>query len=140
MTAITQIMSKVLRNFFESHGSPQVLLAKLLGKSPQARSHLTPSLRAKIDAIAQLRIDCGEKIGDMLYLHLQINREAKSPPLRKYMKKSGRGSHATLATAAWDTRAKDQTAISVQVSAELHRKAREALGYQDTKHHALIHT
>lgn len=82
----------------------------------------------KDDKSAQLRIDAGEKIDGKQNLILQVNSQATSPALQKWMNSNGRGSHGKLATATFDTEAADQDAEGERVAQELEKQAKERLG------------
>jgi hypothetical protein len=80
------------------------------------------------DADFQLRIDAGHYDASTKHLNvvLQVNSQAKSPALKKWIKENS--THGKLATASFDTAAKDQTAEFDRVLQELKDIAKENLG------------
>jgi hypothetical protein len=56
---------------------------------------------------------------------LQVNTQAKATPLKSWLRKNS--SHGKLATASFDTAAKDQKAETARVLAELEKKAKDNL-------------
>ncbi|KFX94641.1 hypothetical protein O988_06178 [Pseudogymnoascus sp. VKM F-3808] len=80
------------------------------------------------DADFQLRIDAGRYDASTKHLNvvLQVNSQAKSPALKKWIKENS--THGKLATASFDTAAKDQNAEFDRVLQELKDNAKENLG------------
>ena len=120
-------MSKAVSGFFANFASAKRLVEKLSGKTVTPGARVVP-VNKKDDKNAQLRIDAGEKIKGKQNLVLQVNSQATSPALKKWMNSNGRGSHGKLATATFDTGAADQDAEAERVAQELEKQAREKLG------------
>jgi hypothetical protein len=80
------------------------------------------------DADAQLRVNAGEKIGDKQNFVLQVNSQAKNTALKKFVAKNGRGTHAQLATASFDTKAADPEAEARRVVEEMREQSKKKVG------------
>src|SRR5271169_389066 len=97
-------MSNDIKNFFGKIKG-NFNMATKFNANNQAGSRIVPSRTAKNDADYQLRIDAGELVGGKRNVILQVNSQAKSTPLKEWLRKHG--SHAKLAQATFDTAAKD---------------------------------
>lgn len=117
-------MTKIVKDFFKKVNQNMDVGKKLAAKHDSG-SRILPSKTSKNDADYQLRIDAGELIGTSRNVVLQVNSEAKATPLQTWLRKNS--SHAKLATASFDTTAKDQEAEAIRVMKELERQARENL-------------
>lgn len=114
-------MSKPIDKFFTMANRSFDVAAKL--KAPrEAGTHILPSKTTKNDADYELRIDAGETIGGRRNVVLQVNSQAKSTALQEWVRKNT--SHAKLATATYDTSAKDPDAEAIRVMKELQQKAK----------------
>lgn len=89
-------------------------------------SRIAPSRTKRNDAEYQLRIDAGELVDNRwLNVYLQINSEATSKLLTKWLKKNG--SHGIAGQAQFDTQAEDPKAEAERVRDELEAQFEENL-------------
>lgn len=80
------------------------------------------------DASFDLRIDAGKKVDGKQPVHLQVNAQAKSQGLKSWVSKQGsKGTHADLAVAVFDTKAKNQEEEVKRVQESLERQAKDNL-------------
>lgn len=89
---------------------------------------LVPSRTDKSDKEAQLRVDAGEKVDGRQKIVLQVNSDATSEALKKWVNKQPQKYHAKLATASFDTQAEDQAAEAERVLQELEDEATSKVG------------
>lgn len=115
-------MSKDVKNFFGKVKLNFDMATKLNANQP-AGGRIVPSRTSKNDADYQLRIDAGELVGGKRNVVLQVNSQAKSTPLKEWLRKNG--SHAKLAQATFDTTAEDPRQEAERVLAELENKGKE---------------
>ncbi len=118
-------MSKVLGAFVQKAQALKNAPAKFTASAVEG-NRIIPS-KTK-DAEFQLRIDAGhyDATTKRLNVVLQVNSQAKSPALKKWIKENS--AHGKLATASFDTAAKDQNAEYDRVLKELEDAAKESLG------------
>jgi hypothetical protein len=89
-------------------------------------SRIAPSRSKRNDTAHQLRIDAGELVDNRWRnVYLQINSEATSNLLKKWLKSNG--SHGVAAQAQIDTQAKDPEAEAERVRDELQAQFEENL-------------
>ncbi len=118
-------MAKQIESFARGIASRWNLATKFAA-SHNAGSRIVPSKSKKNDQEFQLRIDAGELVDDRYRnVYLQVNTEAKSPSLKKWLQKQG--SHAKLASSQYDTQAEDQDAEAQRVIDELVEKGKDSL-------------
>lgn len=79
------------------------------------------------DADAQLRVDAGEKVGDKQNFVLEVNSQAKNTALKKFVAKNGRGIHARLAVASFDTKAADPEAEAQRTVQQMKEQSKSKL-------------
>jgi len=119
-------MSKVLGAFVQKAQALKNAPAKFTASAVEG-NRIIPS-KTK-DADFQLRIDAGhyDATTKRLNVVLQVNSQAKSPALKKWIKENS--THGKLATASFDTAAKDQKAEYDRVLKELEDAAKKSLGW-----------
>jgi hypothetical protein len=117
-------MSKPVKDFFKKVNQ-NIDIGKKLAGNYESGGRIVPSKTAKNDADYQLRIDAGELVDNRRNVVLQVNTQAKATPLKSWLRKNS--SHGKLATASFDTAAKDQKAETARVLAELEKKAKDNL-------------
>jgi hypothetical protein len=117
-------MSKPVQDFFKKVNQ-NIDIGKKLAGNYESGGRIVPSKTAKNDADYQLRIDAGELVDNRRNVVLQVNTQAKATPLKSWLRKNS--SHGKLATASFDTAAKDQKAETARVLAELEKKAKDNL-------------
>jgi hypothetical protein len=117
-------MSKPVKDFFKKVNQ-NIDIGKKLAGNYESGGRIVPSKTAKNDADYQLRIDAGELVDSRRNVVLQVNTQAKATPLKSWLRKNS--SHGKLATASFDTAAKDQKAETARVLAELEKKAKDNL-------------
>jgi hypothetical protein len=117
-------MSKVLAEFVTKALRIKNAPSKFAGSAVEG-SRILPS-KTK-DAEFQLRIDAGhfDTASKKLNVVLQVNSQAKSPALKDWVKKHT--THGKLATASFDTAAKDKEAEYKKVLEELEEQGKENL-------------
>ena len=133
-------MSKVVDAFLGKSG-----LASDFAK--RASRTLTPGSRMfpidkREDATTQLRLDAGEKIGDVRNVVLQVSSQAKNTALKKWVQKQSRGTHTKLATAKFNTKADDMSKNRRESSVTLRHRQKaswvEAHGLLPTESLAIL--
>ncbi|KAK3614896.1 hypothetical protein LTR56_025335 [Elasticomyces elasticus] len=67
-------------------------------------------------------------IGDKQNFVLQVNSQAKNTALKDFVAKNGRGTHAQLAAASFDTKAADPEAEARRVVQEIKEQSKSKLG------------
>jgi hypothetical protein len=120
-------MSRTLKKFWKDWVSIERLLDKLAGRSFHPGARILPFSKND-DSKAELRIDAGEKVGDMQKVILQVNSQAKSPALVAWRAKNGRQTHGQPATGSFDTKAKDLQAETRRLLEDLDTQAKAKLG------------
>lgn len=113
-------MSKSLKAFWAKCATPADFASKIVGRT------LSPGSRIFISD--ELRLDAGEKIGDQQNVVLQVNSQAKSGALKKWVANNGRGTHGKLAQGSFDTKAADPVAEADSLVAEMDAQAKNKLG------------
>ncbi|KAL8941248.1 MAG: hypothetical protein Q9216_002351 [Gyalolechia sp. 2 TL-2023] len=90
-------------------------------------SRIAPPQSGNNDASHQLRIDAGEVINGQKYLYLQVNSQATSDSLKKFIAKEG--THANLATVSIDinTAVEKQEEVAEAAMAEIKEQAKANL-------------
>lgn len=118
-------MSKALSNFAQLAQNVKNASSKFTGSAAEG-SRLIPS-KTK-DEQFQFRIDAGhyDEQSKSLNVNLQVNSQAKSPALKDFIKKNT--THGKVATATFDTTAKDKNAEYNRVVNELVQKGKQKLG------------
>jgi hypothetical protein len=118
-------MSKVLGAFVQKAQAIKNAPTKFAATAVEG-NRIIPS-KTK-DAEFQLRIDAGHYDASTKHLNvvLQVNSQAKSPALKDWVKKNS--THGKLATASFDTNAKDPHAEYVKVLKALEAAAKKSLG------------
>jgi hypothetical protein len=118
-------MSKVLGAFVQKAQAIKNAPAKFTATAIEG-NRIIPS-KTK-DAEFQLRIDAGHYDAKTKHLNvvLQVNSQAKSPGLKDWVKKNS--THGKLATASFDTSAKDPAAEYARVLKELEEAGKKSLG------------
>ncbi|GBF62306.1 hypothetical protein TMEN_4844 [Trichophyton mentagrophytes] len=120
-------MSKVVVGFFTKI-KKNFNIAKRFKATFTPGSRILPSKTAKNDEDYQLRLDAGELIDNRwLNIVLQVNSQAKSPGLRTWLKKNGKGTHGQLAISRFDTLAEDEEKETERVLTDLLTKAKDEL-------------
>ncbi|KAL9004658.1 MAG: hypothetical protein Q9188_002518 [Gyalolechia gomerana] len=91
-------------------------------------SRIAPPKSGNNDAKHQLRIDAGEVVDGRKFLYLQVNSEAKSETLKKFIGKEG--THANLATVSIDinTAVEKQEEVAENAMADIKGQAKKKLG------------
>lgn len=79
-------MSKSIGDFFSPSYMIPNFLKKIL-KTLKPGQTIVPNLSGKLGKNAQLRIDAGEKIGDIQNVVLQVNSNATSIGLKDWVKR-----------------------------------------------------
>ena len=125
--AIQKKMSKAIEAFFSNKLTPGSLAKAATTKTYTPGRRVAP-VDKREDADAQLRVDAGEKIGDKQNFVLQVNSQAKNTALKKLVAKNGRGTHAQLAAASFDTKAADPEAEAKRVVEEMKAQSKSKLG------------
>lgn len=120
-------MSKAIEAFFSNKLTPGNLAKVATTKTFTPGRRVAP-VDKREDADAQLRVDAGEKIGDKQNFVLQVNSQAKNTALKKFVAKNGRGTHAQLAVASFDTKAADPEAEAQRVVQEMKEQSKSKLG------------
>lgn len=120
-------MSKSLNKFWDKWVPKNDFIARLTGRTLTPGSRVLP-VNKKNDAAAEFRIDAGEKIGTKQNLVLQVNSQAKSPGLKRYVATNGKSTHGKLAAASFDTNASDPEAEFDRLVEEMTTQARDKLG------------
>ncbi|KAK5689298.1 hypothetical protein LTR17_026356 [Elasticomyces elasticus] len=120
-------MSKAIEAFFSNKLTPSSLAKVATTKTFTPGRRVAP-VDKREDADAQLRVDAGEKIGDKQNFVLQVNSQAKNTALKKFAAKNGRGTHAQLAAASFDTKAADPEAEARRVVQEMKEQSKSKLG------------
>lgn len=115
-------MSKAITNFFNKT-KQSFDMAKKFGANLTAGKRIVPSRTPKKDAEYQLRIDAGKLVDGKRNVYLQVNSQAKASGLKDWFRRNG--SHANLASAAFDTTATDLEAETDRVLEELEKEAIE---------------
>lgn len=118
-------MSKALGTFVQKAQAIKNAPAKFSATTVEG-NRILPS-RTK-DADFQFRIDAGHYNADTKHLNvvLQVNSQATSPALKDWIKKNS--THGKLATASFDTGAKDPHAEYIKVLEELEDSGKKSLG------------
>ncbi|KAF2489924.1 hypothetical protein BU16DRAFT_586089 [Lophium mytilinum] len=118
-------MSKALNSFGNKALTQKNAVTKILN-IPTEGSRILPSMTH--DADWQCRLDAGyyNALTKRLNVVLQVNSQAKSPALQDFIKKNT--THAKLATAEFDTSAKDPRAEYARVLEELLKAGKAKLG------------
>ncbi|KAK5673965.1 hypothetical protein LTS10_013272 [Elasticomyces elasticus] len=111
----------------EVHGIT-IALAKVATTKTFTPGRRVAPVDKREDADAQLRVDAGEKIGDKQNFVLQVNSQAKNTALKKFVAQNGRGTHAQLAAASFDTKAADPEAEARRVVQEMKEQSKSKLG------------
>lgn len=113
-------MSKSLKAFWAKYATPDSFISKIIGRT------LTPGSRIFLSD--ELRVDAGEKIGNKQNVVLQVNSQAKSGALKKWVANNGRGTHGKLAEGAFDTTAADPVAEAERLVADMDAQAKSKVG------------
>ena len=115
-------MSKALDSFFQKAQAVKNASGKFTASAAEG-NRIIPS--PPKDADFQLRIDAGRynPATKKLNVILQVNREAKSPGLQDWARKHT--THDKLATASFDTSARDKQAEFDRVLAALKDEAKQ---------------
>ncbi|KAF2150527.1 hypothetical protein K461DRAFT_280529 [Myriangium duriaei CBS 260.36] len=120
-------MSKTVDAFWAKWASPDKLLKRISNRTPTPGSRVLP-VNKNDDAASQFRIDAGEKIGDRQNLVLQVNSQAKSPALKKFLAENGHSSHGKLAVGSFDTKAKDPREEIERLAADMKAQMKSKIG------------
>lgn len=120
-------MSRHIEQFFGRERNFSDFLAKMKKTLTPGR-RIIPPQTAKHDQENQLRIDAGENIDGKQKVVLQVNSQATNQGLLDWMKKQPQKTHAKLATAYFDTHAKDTRSEAERVFQELESDAKSKVG------------
>jgi hypothetical protein len=81
------------------------------------------------DRLLEVRYDAGHFDGPFRTVYLQVNSQAKSTALKKWLAKQGsKGTHANLATGQIDTQAVDKDAEAQRLLEDLNKQVDEKIG------------
>lgn len=127
-TSVTRAaMSKTITEFFTQKISSSEF-TKVMKRTLTPGRRILPRVGSKADAEAPLRIDAGEKIGDMQNVVLQVNSGVKSEGLKDWVNKQPRRYHAKLATGSYSTKAENVAVESERVLGDLQEQAKSKVG------------
>lgn len=117
-------MSKGIDKFFQKVTRNFDVANKLAGDTT-AGNRILPPRSKKNDASYGLRLDAGEVVDGKRNVYLQVNSSVESPGLKNWLQKNG--AHANLASAAFDTKAKDKEIEVTRVLEALEAEAKEKI-------------